>query len=129
MPRTRAGARLPGILGVAQLIREHRPLVARTLRETFGVGLSDLGGALRWGEARLLIEAAAGDPGTALGAELAGWAYPASTKDLISLTAQIGDPKASKRVMPWALQRPASTATPDEVAVAQAQLEDEIVFT
>lgn len=129
MPRTRAGARLPGILGVAQLIREHRPLVARTLRETFGAGLSDLGGALRWGEARLLLEAAAGDPGTALGAELAGWAYPASIRDLISLTAQIGDPKASKRVMPWALQRPATAATSDEVAVAQAELEDEIVFT
>lgn len=103
--------------------------MARTLRETFGVGLSDLGGALRWGEARLLIEAAAGDPGTALGAELAGWAYPASIRDLISLTAQIGDPKASERVMPWALQRPATAATSDEVAVAQAELEDEIVFT
>lgn len=128
MPRTCAGARVPGILGVAQLIREYRIPIARTLRG-FGVGLSDLGGALRWGEARLLIEAAAGDPSTVFGAELAGWAYPASTKDLISLTAQIGDPKASKRVMPWALQRPASAATADEVAVAQAQLEDEIVFT
>lgn len=106
--------------------------MARTLRETFGVGLSDLGGALRWGEVRLLIEAAAGDPGTALGAELAGWAYPASIRDLISLTAQIGDPKASKRVMPWAMdgiRKRGTQATAAEVAAADAELEAEIVFS
>lgn len=62
------------------------------------------------------------------GAELAGWAYPASTHELIALTAQIGDAKAAKRVMPWAMQR-ASNATPEEVVAAQEQLEDGIVFS
>lgn len=106
-------------------------MVARTLRETFGVGLSDLGGALSWGEAKLLLEAAAGDPATALGADLAGWAYPASTPVLISLVAQIGNPTASKRLMPWALTNPRSKksdATAEEIAAATAELEDGIVF-
>jgi hypothetical protein len=47
------------------------------------VGLSDLGDGFSWGEAKLLIEEAAADPGTAFGAELAGWAYPASLRELL----------------------------------------------
>lgn len=74
---------------------------------------------------------AAQDPSTALGAELAGWAYPASTAELISLVAQIGNPQASKRLMPWALDNPRrkqSDATAEEIAVETAALEDGIVF-
>lgn len=95
------------------------------------MGLSDLGGAVSWGEARFLIEAAASDPSTVLGAELAGWAYPASTPDLISLIAQIGNPKASKKLMPWALENPRGTkpnATDEEIAEAHAELDAGIVF-
>jgi hypothetical protein len=95
------------------------------------VGLSDLGGAVTWGEALLLIEDAASDPSTALGAELAGWAFPASMLDLLSLAAQIGNEKAARKVMPWVLQNPRKTepsASADEVATAQAELEDGIVF-
>ncbi|GGH34238.1 hypothetical protein [Microbacterium album] len=95
------------------------------------MGLSDLGDAVTWGEAKLLIEEAAADPSTAFGAELAGWAYPASMPALLGLIAQIGDAKASKRVMPWAMEnprRPKETATPDEVAAAEAELEAGIVF-
>lgn len=103
--------------------------VARTLR-AMGTGLSDLGGALTWGEAILLLEAAAGDPSTHLGAELAGWSYPASVPTLLALTAQVGGPGARK-VMPWVLRLhdDGPRATPDEVAVATAELEDSIVFT
>ena len=96
------------------------------------MGLSDLGGAVKWGEAKLLIEAAAADPGTALGAELAGWAYPATTPALIALVAEIGNPKASKKLMPWAMKNPRQQSngpTPDEVAEAAAELEDGIVFS
>ena len=79
----------------------------------------------------MLLEAAAGDPGTAFGAVLAGWAYPASTRELIELSAQIGDQKAARKVMPWALrlQGDGPRATADEVAAANAELEDGIVFT
>lgn len=119
------------MIAVAQLIRDHPRTVARTLRETFGVGLSDLGDGLIWGEAKLLLEQAAEDPATALGAELAGWAYPASIPTLISLVAQIGDPKSSKKVMPWSMKVPRreQQATLDEVAAAAAELEDGIVFS
>jgi hypothetical protein len=97
------------------------------------VGLSDLGGALTWGEAKILLDDAAADPGTALGAELAGWAYPASMRDLLSLVAQIGDHRVARRLMPWVLENPrreaGAKATPDEIATAEAELENEFVFT
>lgn len=96
------------------------------------MGLSDLGDGLSWGEAKLLIEEAAGDPSTAFGAELAGWAYPATTPMLISLMAQISDQKAANAVMPWVMNNPrrhGAQATTDEVAEAAAQLEDSIVFS
>ncbi len=99
------------------------------MRETFGVGLSDLGDAVLWGEAQFLIEAAATDPSTVLGAELAGWSYPASTRDLIELIATIRDEKASKKLMPWALKIDAGQkADPVEVAAAQDELTAGIVF-
>ncbi|WP_198008403.1 hypothetical protein [Leucobacter salsicius] len=74
---------------------------------------------------------AAQDPSTVLGAELAGWAYPATTPELIGIVAQIANKSASQRVMPWALENPRrkkSDATAEEVAVATAALEDGIVF-
>ena len=96
------------------------------------MGLSDLGGAVSWGEAKLLLEAAAGDPATTIGAELAGWAYSASTPQLIGLIAQIGDKKASKKLMPWALDNPKRKKpefSAEEVAEAEAALEEGIVFS
>jgi hypothetical protein len=47
---------------------------------------------------------------------------------LLGLVAQIGDERASRRVMPWALNQDRPQATPDEIAAADAALEDEIVF-
>lgn len=115
---------------VARIVKERPATVARTLR-ALGTGLSDLGDSLSWGECLLLLESAASDPSTPLGAELAGWAYTASLRDLISLSAQIGDPKAAKKLMPWALDAPGKAegaATDEEVAMANAELEDSMVF-
>ncbi|WP_291053731.1 hypothetical protein [Herbiconiux sp.] len=97
------------------------------------MGLSDLGDALSWGEAKILLEDAAVDGGTPLGAELSGWAYQASMIELLSLMAQIGDPKVAKRVMPWALELPgrkagAPAASAAEVAAANAELDADFVF-
>jgi hypothetical protein len=104
--------------------------VARTMRETFGVGLSDLGGALSWGEAHLLLQGAMSDTSTILGAELAGWAYPASLKDIVMLAGTLRDKDATRRAMPWSRDwRQEEVATPEEVAQAQAELEDGIVFS
>ncbi len=119
------------MIAVARLIRDHRGPVARTLRESFGVGISDLGGGLTWGEAHTLLVEAAADTGTAIGAALAGWAYPANLRELITLIATIGDRKASQKVMPWVMKNPRGDepgATTEEVALAQAELEDSIVF-
>lgn len=128
MPRARPGARIPGIQAVAQLINNHRGPIARTLRETYGVGLSDLGDGITWGEARLLIEEASADPSTALGAKLAGWAYKATMPELLSIAAQLG--KNAAEVMPWSekFKRP-EQATPEEITVALAELDTEIIFT
>lgn len=115
------------MIAVAQFIREHRVAVTRTLREMGGVGLTDLGDGLSWGEARDLIEAAIADPSTVLGAEMAGWAYPASMKDIFMLTAAIRDPKVARQLMPWVIKT--SDATADEIAEAEAALEDGIVFS
>lgn len=98
-----------------------------------GFGLSDLGDGVTWGEAKTLLEEAIADGSTHIGAHLAGWAYPASIPALIALTAQIGDPKVSRKLMPWAMENPRAKqqnkATPDEVAAAQAELEAGIVFS
>ena len=120
------------MIAVARVISERRGTIARTLRESFGVGLSDLGDGLSWGEAKLLIEEASADPGTALGAELADWAYPATVPALLGIIAQIGNEKAARKVMPWTLtlsrKKTADQATPDELAAAVADLEAGIVF-
>lgn len=118
------------MIGVAQEIQRNRGSIARTLRETFGTGLSDLGGALGWGEAKLLLEQAATDPSTWYGAELAGWAYPASMLELIGVVGQHGKGALEARLMPWQMGEDASkVATPDEVAEASAEYDTEIVFT
>ncbi|MFJ2502547.1 hypothetical protein [Microbacterium sp. NPDC087592] len=118
------------MIAVAQIIRDHRRVIARTLREEAGVGLSDLGDGLSWGEVKILIEEYASDPATHYGAELAGWSYPASTRELILLVATIRDEKAVKKLMPWALQtKTGPKATPDEITAAEAELEADIVFS
>lgn len=91
------------------------------------MGLSDLGDALTWGEAQTLIHEAAGDPSTALGAELAGWSYPAAVPTLLTLSAQLG--KQSRDVMPWVLMLRTDQATPEEVAKAITEIEEGLVFT
>ncbi|APZ81752.2 putative tail assembly chaperone protein [Rathayibacter phage NCPPB3778] len=93
------------------------------------MGLSDLGGRLKWGEAFLLVEAAISDPGTFLGAEMAGWAYPAKTIELLSLITAASDPKATDKIMPWAMARSEKSATVEEVEKANADLESGIVFS
>jgi hypothetical protein len=95
------------------------------------VGLSDLGDAVSWGEACVLVKRAAADPSTALGAEMAGWAYPASMPELLTMIAQIPSKAAAKAVMPWSMKVPQeqAPATPDEIAEASAALDADFVFT
>ena len=119
------------MIAVARTVRAHPREVARTLRETYGVGLSDQGDGLTWGEAKILLDEASADPATVLGAHLAGWAYPASIPQLLSIVVASDSPKATKRIMPWALTIPGRSqqhTDPEEVSAAHAELEGGIVF-
>lgn len=50
--------------------------------------------------------------------------------DLLGIIAQIGNKKAAMSIMPWAMKNPKKQiAPPEEVAAAQAELEDGIVFS
>jgi hypothetical protein len=92
-------------------------------------------GALSWGEARDLVISAAADPSTALGAELAGWSYPASVPQIAQVivsAAQLGrkGSKAAGKLMPWALgAKRRETPTPKEIAKAQKEIDEEVIFT
>ena len=116
------------MIAVARFVKAHRGKVARTLRETFSVGLTDLGDGLSWGEALLLLSEAAQDPGTAIGAELAEWEFPASRMAVLTLSALVRDEQEFARVAPWA-GRKAPRASDEELAAARAELEAEIVFS
>nr|DAF39157.1 MAG TPA: hypothetical protein [Caudoviricetes sp.] len=80
-----------------------------------------------WAEAKALVLDALADASTALGAEHAGWEYPARTVDLLIVNALLGE-DASK-VMPY--QENASAEEPtsqSEVAAALAALEESIII-
>lgn len=109
-------------------------MLAPTLRAQFGVSIDDIGDRISWGEARDLVLSAAADTSTEFGASLAGWAYPASLIELMQLSATIADNKAFQSAAPWTMgeelrRRAAEQATPDEIAVLDAQLDEEIVFS
>jgi hypothetical protein len=78
---------------------------------------------------------AAADPSTALGAELAGWSYPASVPEITQVlmsSAQIGRKatKAAGKLMPWALgAKRRQTPTAREIAKAQKEIDEEVIFT
>lgn len=80
-----------------------------------------------WAEAKALILDAIADASTKLGAEHAGWEYPARTVDLLIVNALLGE-DASK-VMPYKDHAPAEEQTSQaEVAAALAALEESIII-
>lgn len=88
---------------VAGVLADHRDAVRATLRATFGVGLADVGGPITWGEFLALVRVAANDPRTYLGAALAGWAYPASMAEIVTIAANTG--KDGADVLPEGMAR------------------------
>ena len=107
----------------------HDELIA-TFRETFGVSLFDVGTArLTWGEAAALARHAIGDLRTVLGAKLNGINYPVSFPELTQIMVSrslLG--KSVDPLMPFSkLEAPDATAA--EIAAAEAQLEESIIFS
>lgn len=97
--------------------------------------MSDVGTeALCWGETRDLVMSAAGDPSTALGAEMAGWAYPATTPQIIQAlmtSAQLGRDgmRVAKSLMPWEMGKALAAApTASDVAKALSEIDQEVIF-
>lgn len=110
---------------VAQLYRDHPDEVIGTLRETFGVSLAELGGALPQGELVALMRLAVSDPSTRLGAKVQKWAYPATIPELMQVSSLAG--KKSRLVLPWGMweaeqERAAHRVTPTDVAVGKKKL-------
>lgn len=90
--------------------------------------------AFPWAEAISLIMSAAADPSCALGADIAGWAYPAAMTQIIQtifLAAPLGRPglKALKKLMPWSAQTKKPKVSAQEFAQAQKEIECEVIFS
>lgn len=74
------------------------------------------------------------DTSTPLGAEVAGWAYPASTKDLLLLASTIKDKHAFEQISPWDMQaqineQSENMVSDEEFQQAIRDLDQEIIFT
>lgn len=122
---------------LAQIAHEYPVQLHATMREHYGVSWAHAGQpTLPWYEALQLVRAATEDSSTALGAAIAGWAYPARYVDLALILAVGG--KAAQKVMPYELAAPrrreqTRDATPvDELeaatAAAQADMAAMITF-
>lgn len=71
------GGTCGGILGLLDLIEEHRGAVEYDWRSRFGLGLAaSVPSVVGWGEAVRLVRVLASDPSSQLAAALQGWAYP-----------------------------------------------------
>lgn len=101
-----------------------------TLRARYGVSWWQAGQPnFPWPEVRALVLDALADPSTSLGAEAAGWEYPARLVDLVQVQALTGD-QASK-VMPYKNTPATGTEriTDDEITRAQAELAESIIIS
>ena len=87
---------------VAQLYRDHPLEVIGTLRETFGVSLSELGDTLPEGELVALLKLAVEDPSTRLGAKVNKWAYRATIPELMQVSS-LTDKNKRDQALPWGM--------------------------
>lgn len=72
-----AGRRDPGgILGLLELIEEHRPALRYDWRARFGKGFDVVPDEIGWDEALDLVRLLRKDPSSQLAASIEGWDYP-----------------------------------------------------
>lgn len=101
-------------------------MLAATLRERFGVSLYGTVEPPMWEELVALTRTAMSDTSTRLGAEAAGWQYPATEVQLLGLIGQFGKRAAS--VLPFDPNE-ADTPAAIDVQAAQDELDAEFNFT
>lgn len=103
-----------GILGLLDLIEEHRAALRYDWRARFGLGLDCLPETIGWDEALDLVRILRADPSSQIAAAIEGWDYPLSREgwqmaDLIDVQ---GASKAGKK---WkAYTRPIKAADGSE---------------
>lgn len=95
-----------GILGLLDLIEEHRAALRYDWRVRFGLGLDCVPDVIGWDEALDLVRILRGDPSSQIASAIEGWDYPLSREgwqmaDLIDVQ---GSSKAGKKWKPY--QRP-----------------------
>lgn len=78
-----AGGDPPGILGLVELIDEHRGAFEFDWRTRFGLPLADVPGRMSWGEAWRLTRELSVEPDSHVASALAGWQYPSSRAALV----------------------------------------------
>ena len=84
-----------------------------------------IGRSLSWGEACDLLDAALDDSTTPLFAAVAGWDWPASMPEILSIVGTFG--KEAHKVLPF--NEDAPTVSDAEVAAAHESLQQHIRFT
>lgn len=77
------GCWLGGIVGLLDLIEEHRPALEYDFRARFHLGLECVPSDVGWGEALRLVRILRADPSSALAASFEGWDHPISREALI----------------------------------------------
>lgn len=75
-----------GIVGLLDLIEEHRGPLEYDWRARFGLPLSVVGtDAMTWGEAARLVTILASDPSSMTAASVGGWDYPTTREALVMM--------------------------------------------
>lgn len=72
-----------GILGLLELIEEHRAAIEYDFRSRFHLGAHVIGHEVGWGEAIRLVRILRSDPSSMLAASVEDWEYPLSRTDAI----------------------------------------------
>ena len=101
--------RQPGkILGLLDLIEEHRAAVEYDFRSRFHLGLDAITVDVGWGEAIRLVGILRADPSSALAAAMEGWDHPISREALIlmdlfdlDMAVNAGKKKPKPYPRPW----------------------------
>ncbi len=94
-----------------------------TFRSAYGCSAWGIGLSVSWAEACDLVDAALGDTGTALFAAAAGWEWPTTMPEMLTVAAAYGRDYA--RVMPFSSGDKVSAA---EIEQAHDELLSEIRF-
>lgn len=122
------------MIWLAGIHQEHPQTLPATMRERYGFPWGCLGQPQApIAEAVTLTKAALADTSTLLGAEHAGWEFPATVPELMHLMLQV-DPRYAKTVLPFDPDDPGPRGreqerSEDEALVARVQAEMEAAFT